>query len=102
MDIKAILYHSSISVKKIEDSNKIVNAMAGVSCAKLAKFCYKNEIAGFEFIHGVPGSIGGALAMNAGAFGDEIWNHVNSVRCILNNGKVYTFKKRNKNIISFC
>ena len=68
--------------------------MAGVSCAKFSKFCYKNHIAGFEFVHGIPGSMGGALAMNAGAFGDEIWNHVRSVRCILNNGKVYTFKRR--------
>ena len=47
--------------------------MAGVSCARFAKYCFKKNIAGFEFIHGIPGSIGGALAMNAGAFGDEIW-----------------------------
>ena len=80
--------------KKIEACNKIINVMAGVTCAKFSKFCYKNRIAGFEFVHGIPGSMGGALAMNAGAFGDEIWNHVRSVRCILNNGKVYTFKRR--------
>ena len=67
--------------------------MAGVSCARFAKYCFKNKISGFEFIHGIPGSIGGALAMNAGAFGDEIWNHVISVRCILNNGSIKTFKR---------
>ncbi len=46
---------------------------AGVSCAKLAKFCRKQGFAGADFFAGIPGTIGGALAMNAGAFGGETW-----------------------------
>jgi UDP-N-acetylmuramate dehydrogenase len=45
----------------------------GVSCAKLAKFCRKQGFAGADFFAGIPGTIGGALAMNAGAFGGETW-----------------------------
>ncbi len=48
-------------------------AEAGVSCAKLAKFCRKQGFAGADFFAGIPGTIGGALAMNAGAFGSETW-----------------------------
>ena len=89
--------HNIISLKyfnkKIIFNDDNINSMVGVSCARFAKNCHKNKISGFEFIHGIPGSIGGALAMNAGAFGDEIWNHVKSVRCILNNGSLMTFKR---------
>ncbi len=90
--------HSIVSLKHFNKINMdsefyALTTMAGVSCARFAKYCFKNKISGFEFIHGIPGSIGGALAMNAGAFGDEIWNHVISVRCILNNGSIKTFKR---------
>ena len=51
-------------------------AEAGVSCAKLARFCRKQELAGADFFAGIPGTIGGALAMNAGAFGGETWTAV--------------------------
>jgi UDP-N-acetylmuramate dehydrogenase len=54
---------------------KVVCAGAGVPCAKLAKFCIKLGLVGGEFFAGIPGTIGGALAMNAGAFGGETWQH---------------------------
>ena len=46
---------------------------AGVASAKLARFCSKHNLAGAEFFAGIPGLVGGALAMNAGAFGGETW-----------------------------
>ncbi len=52
---------------------------AGVACAKLAKQCVKWGLGPAEFFAGIPGTLGGALAMNAGAFGGETWNHVLSV-----------------------
>lgn len=57
----------------------VVYAQAGVSCAKLAKFCAKNNLLGGAFFAGIPGTVGGALAMNAGAFGAETWPLVNQV-----------------------
>ncbi len=92
--------HSIISLKHFKKPIRCIDdlqiiSMAGISCARFAKFCFKNKIPGFEFMHGIPGSLGGAVAMNAGAFDDEVWNHIDSVRCILHNGTIKTYKSSN-------
>ena len=56
-----------------------VRAGAGVACARLAKQCIRWGLGPAEFFAGIPGTVGGALAMNAGAFGGETWRHVVSV-----------------------
>jgi UDP-N-acetylmuramate dehydrogenase len=61
-------------LERIDDEN--VWCGAGVACAKLAKQCIKWGLGPAEFFAGIPGTVGGALAMNAGAFGGETWNHV--------------------------
>lgn len=63
-----------------------VYAGAGVSCAKLACFCARNQLQGAEWFAGIPGLIGGALAMNAGAFGGETWENVTSVETLDHEG----------------
>ena len=68
--------------------NNYISISASVSCARLAKFCHKQSIAGFEFLHGIPGTIGGALAMNAGAFKQSIWNSVDSVNIVNKTGDI--------------
>lgn len=55
---------------KIEKDKIIVGA--GVPVALLSEFAYRNEIQGYEFLGGIPGTIGGAVKMNAGAYGAEI------------------------------
>ena len=60
----------------------------GISCAKLAKFCQKNGLAGGDFFAGIPGTVGGALAMNAGAFGGETWAAVEQVIMIDRRGNL--------------
>ncbi len=57
-------------------------AGAGVSCAKLAKQCARWGLGPAAFFAGIPGTVGGALAMNAGAFGGETWQHVLEVETI--------------------
>jgi UDP-N-acetylmuramate dehydrogenase len=57
-----------------------VVAEAGVPCAKLARQCVRWGLGQAEFFAGIPGTVGGALAMNAGAFGGETWRHVSSVQ----------------------
>ena len=64
---------------------------AGVASAKLARFCAKNKLQGAEFFAGIPGLVGGALAMNAGAFGGETWPLVIEVETINRKGEI---KKR--------
>ena len=64
-------------LERINDNE--IWAGAGVACAKLAKQCIKWGLGPAEFFAGIPGTLGGALAMNAGAFGGETWNHVVAV-----------------------
>ena len=61
---------------------------AGVAGAKLARFCAKNNLSGAEFFAGIPGLIGGALAMNAGAFGSETWPLIVEVETINRKGEI--------------
>jgi len=65
---------------------------AGVAGAKLARFCGKNNLQGAEFFAGIPGLMGGALAMNAGAFGGETWPLIVEVETINRKGKIQTRK----------
>ena len=69
------------------DNNKI-EVGAGASCARLARFCSKNNLIGGEFFAGIPGLLGGALAMNAGAFGGETWDYVESVTTADKHGRL--------------
>jgi UDP-N-acetylmuramate dehydrogenase len=59
-----------------------LRAEAGVASAKAARFAVRQGLSGIEFLAGIPGTIGGALAMNAGAWGAEIWDFVHRVRTI--------------------
>ena len=61
---------------------------AGVTCAKLAKYAFKQGYSGADFFAGIPGTVGGALAMNAGAFGGETWNTVKRVLVINRQGEL--------------
>lgn len=58
-----------------------IYAEAGVSLARLAQFAQQNGLTGLEFASGIPGSVGGGLMMNAGAYGGEMKDAVRSVVC---------------------
>jgi len=60
---------------------------ASVPCARIARCCANWGLAQGEFFGGIPGTLGGALAMNAGAFGEETWNHVVTVDTIDRRGR---------------
>lgn len=64
-----------------------VYAESGVPCAKLARSCARWGLRSGEFFAGIPGTVGGALAMNAGAFGGETWAHVLAVDVIDRRGR---------------
>lgn len=67
-------------LSKIElQGENTVRIEAGVACPKAARFVAKQNLVGAEFLAGIPGTIGGALAMNAGAFGGETWQKVVAV-----------------------
>ena len=67
----------------------LVRAGAGLPCTQLARQCLRWELGPSEFFAGIPGSVGGALAMNAGAHGGETWERVESVRTIDRDGEIH-------------
>lgn len=64
----------------------VVYVEAGVPCAHVARFCGEQGLVGAEFLAGIPGTMGGALAMNAGAFGGETWPIVQAVETLNRQG----------------
>lgn len=70
-------------------SETSVQAEAGVACARIARQCLKWGLGPAEFFAGIPGTLGGALAMNAGAFGGETWRHVREVETIDRLGRTH-------------
>ncbi len=66
------------------------DAGAGVPLPHVARFVARRQGAGAEWMAGVPGTVGGGLAMNAGCYGGETWNHVVSVRTIDAAGRLRT------------
>jgi UDP-N-acetylmuramate dehydrogenase len=63
-------------------ADNLVSVAAGVSCAKMARFCTRKQLTGGEFWAGIPGTMGGALRMNAGCFHKETWESVVEVETI--------------------
>lgn len=66
-----------------------VRVEAGVSCATMARFCARNHLAHAEFWAGIPGTMGGALRMNAGCFDGETWNHIVEVETMTRDGMLH-------------
>ncbi len=67
----------------------VIFAEAGVASPKLARFAANHNLVGAEFLAGVPGTIGGALAMNAGCYGHETWEFVSQVLTVNRCGDVH-------------
>lgn len=65
-----------------------VRAEAGIACAQLARHTARQALTGLEFMAGIPGTVGGALAMNAGCFGGETWRQVRAVETINRLGQI--------------
>ncbi len=70
-----ISVHGILNVLERVGDDK-VRAEAGVACARLGRQCAKWKLGPADFFAGIPGTVGGALAMNAGAWGAETWPHV--------------------------
>lgn len=83
-----VLMHNVLTTLQMDGD--AVYAEAGVTCAKLARFCAKEAKQGAEFFAGIPGTVGGALAMNAGCYGTETWNVVQRVTTINRRGELNT------------
>ena len=76
----------SEKILRLEDGDSII-CSAGISLAKACVFAMQNSLSGLEFAWGIPGTCGGALFMNAGAYGNDISNIIESSKYINKNGE---------------
>jgi len=79
-----VLMHDPGAALAVADG--LIYADAGVASPKLARFAALHGCAAAEFLAGIPGTVGGALAMNAGCYGGETWRHVARVETLQRNG----------------
>lgn len=84
----AVIRLSSHFFQNLRIKGNVIEAGAGVSLNKLLNFAKDNGLSGLEFLAGIPGTLGGALVMNAGARGQEIGNLVAEVRITDYNNKI--------------
>ncbi len=80
-------------MSQIEVSGNTVRAQAGASLAKIANAALEAELTGFEFAAGIPGTIGGACVMNAGAYGGEMKDVLVTVTVLTQDGEILTLSK---------
>ena len=90
--INGIVISPAKSLKMLEIEENSIVAESGVMLGKLVKETMKRNLTGLESLIGVPGTLGGALMMNAGAFGGEISNYLISVDVMTSKGKLKSYK----------
>ena len=88
--IRGAVISTKKSIDKINmETDNSCRVEAGASCVDLALFAEKNQLGPAAFFSGIPGSIGGALTMNAGSFGHETWEFVETVEVIDESGDIH-------------
>lgn len=86
-----LMCRENAEITKLSDTK--IKADAGVSLMKVCRFALNESLSGLEFAFGIPGSVGGAMFMNAGAYGGEMKDAVCEVQCISENGDIITLSK---------
>jgi UDP-N-acetylmuramate dehydrogenase len=91
-----ILTHSAKNSARMD--GRRVYAEAGVASPKVARFAATHHFVGAEFLAGIPGTVGGALAMNAGCYGGQTWDIVHKVLTVDRAGAVHERQRRDYDI----
>ncbi|MBQ4317488.1 MAG: UDP-N-acetylmuramate dehydrogenase [Clostridia bacterium] len=86
----AVIITSGIRGLSIE--NNIITAFCGETLSSLARFACENSLTGLEFCYGIPGTVGGAVYMNAGAYGGEMSQRFINGRFLNENGEIVTLE----------
>lgn len=76
--------------KYLSHDEEYISCSSNISCTKLARYLYNHQISGYEFLYGIPGTLGGAIFMNAGAFEKEILNNTYCIDLLDKNGRLQT------------
>ena len=86
-----VFTHGALQEIRIEQSDSgepLVYAEAGLASPKVARYAATHNLRRAEFLAGIPGTVGGALAMNAGCYGSETWEIVDAVLCLRHDGEM--------------
>tara|TARA_B110000014_G_scaffold94418_1_gene64755 strand:- start:637 stop:1518 length:882 start_codon:yes stop_codon:yes gene_type:complete len=86
-----VVMHGGLNT--INKDRELIYVEAGVSCSKLSKFAAKEGLKNSAFFAGIPGTVGGSLAMNSGCYGSETWDYVEKVLMIDLNGDQFIRNK---------
>lgn len=86
--VRGVVLHVSKEYSRIEVRGNMLVCEAGATLAAIARTACENALTGFEFAAGIPGSLGGAVVMNAGAYGGEMKQVVKSVRLMTPDGEI--------------
>ncbi|MGO3018720.1 MAG: FAD-binding protein, partial [Anaerococcus sp.] len=89
--IRGCVVYLADNYEQIKVINDKISVTSGTSLAKCAKVSFKHNLSGMEEVSGIPGTIGGAVAMNAGAYGGEMKDIVESVTVIDKKGNVRVY-----------
>ncbi len=82
-----LLMHAALNELRIEEDG-LLYVQTGVAGARLARFAALHDLGGAEFFAGIPGTVGGMLAMNAGCYGSETWDVVARVQVMTRSGEI--------------
>jgi len=91
--VRGAVINLESGLSTISVSGNVVTVEAGLSIARFVDFCIHHSLQGVEMLPGIPGTIGGAVVMNAGAYGGEISDHLLTVE-VLRKGNVITVSKQ--------
>lgn len=91
--IRGVVISFGKEASKITTDGQRITAEAGALLSQTARTAMENELTGLEFAAGIPGTIGGAMLMNAGAYGGEMKDVTTSVDVLLPDGTIATWKK---------
>lgn len=90
---RGVVFVISHDLGSVSVDDNVITVESGASLAKLCLTALDNELTGLEFAYGIPGTVGGAVYMNAGAYGGEIKDVIKTVIAIDGNGKCVTFTR---------
>ncbi len=91
--IDMAVIHFGENFNKITKDENSINVLSGATLISLCNFAKENSLAGLEFAYGIPATVGGAVYMNAGAYGGEISNVIKSVTYLDEDGEIHTKAK---------
>lgn len=93
--IRGVVIQIYKNLSNIQVNHDTIIAEPGALLSQVATVALNNSLGGFEFAHGIPGTLGGALAMNAGAYGGEMKDVTKSVEVLNELGEIITLNKDN-------